>query len=253
MAKWWTKKRIKIAAFTAAAVLVAIVTGVVTYYSVPMRATSKELTQAQSLLTVHYSDVGSAIILKPATATTKGLLLYPGGRVDPAAYAYKMSQVALNGVEVVIVRPPLHLAPLDFHKPSYYTDLASGVTEWYVAGHSVGGVKACQTVHDDPGKFKGLILLGAYCPDSIANVKIKTLSIGGSNDKLTTPQDIDKNKNLMPSDAKYEMIDGLNHAGFGDYGKQGGDGDASIDSPTARDRISGLIIGFTGTPAPPQK
>lgn len=253
MAKWWTKKRVKVAAFTGLGVIAAGVAGVVVYFSIPMRAAGRELTQAQNLLTVRYSDAGSAIVLKPAIKATKGLLLYPGGRVDPAAYAYKMSEVALTGIEVIIVRPPLHLAPLDFHKPSFYTDLAPSVTEWYVAGHSVGGVKACQIVHDNPSQFKGLILLGAYCPDSIAATNIKALSIGGANDKLTTPQDIDANKNRMPADTKYEMIQGLNHAGFGDYGKQGGDGDAAINTADARAQLGSFITSFIGVPAPPQK
>jgi hypothetical protein len=245
MAKWWNKKT-KIIFFVAVGVLLVTVASFVTYYSFPMRAEQKELQAAQNMPTVRYTDTPDAIVLAPLATVKKGIVLYAGGRVEPSAYAYKMAGIAQSGVAVVIAKSPLHLPPLDWRSPSQFTGLVPSVTEWYVAGHSVGGVRACQVVGDGT-QFKGLILLGAYCANNISGAGVTVLSLGGENDKLTTPDDIGKNKHLLPVTTKYESIVGLNHAGFGDYGKQNGDGDITISDTEARDAITHHITTLLGT------
>jgi hypothetical protein len=43
---------------------------------------------------------------------TKGLILYPGGRVDPQSYAPLAATIASQGCQVVILKPPFNLAVL---------------------------------------------------------------------------------------------------------------------------------------------
>ena len=248
MAKWWTKwnKKTRLILIIVTGVLAAVFVGVIAYYSIPMRAEHRELESARNMPTVRYTDTANAIVLAPLSTVKKGIVLYPGGRVEPSAYAYKLANVAQSGVAVVIAKSPLHLAPLDWRSPSDYTGLVPSVTDWYVGGHSVGGVRACQ-VAGEGAQFKGLILLGAYCANDLSNQSMPVLSIGGEQDKLTTPDDINKNKHLLPQTTTYESIAGLNHAGFGDYGKQGGDGDATISDTEARDAITHYITTFVGT------
>lgn len=245
MLKWLAKKQVKLTILIGAGVLVVALLAFVGWYSFATPAELGALNAAQNMVTVKYTDTSKAIILKPGITDGKGIVFYPGARIDPAAYAYKMGKLAESGITVVIVKPPLHLAPLDITSSTAYTALAPNVNEWYVAGHSLGGVKACSAAVKNK-QFKGLILLGSYCASSIAASPIKVVSIGGSNDKLTTPADIDSHKSLLPASTLYMIIPGLNHAGFGDYGAQKGDGDMDISDTDAITQINRLISQFVG-------
>jgi pimeloyl-ACP methyl ester carboxylesterase len=87
----------------------------------------------------------------------------------------------------------------------------------------------------------GLVLFGSYCASDLGTSGLPVLSISGSDDGLSTPEKIAAAKNLLPDDADFVEIDGANHASFGDYGVQPGDGTASIDSAQARDAITAAL------------
>jgi hypothetical protein len=53
-------------------------------------------------------------------------------------------------------------------------------------------------------------------------------SIYASNDGLATMADIDASRPLLPPDTRWLEIAGGNHAQFGWYGPQSGDGEAAI-------------------------
>ncbi|HKX73412.1 MAG TPA: alpha/beta hydrolase [Candidatus Saccharimonadales bacterium] len=256
MAKRWTKpklhwtKKTKVFVFAGVGLLAAVLVGFITYYNLPMKAEARELGMAQNMMTVRYRDTPNAVVLAPLAEAKKGIVLYPGARIDPAAYAYKMSLVAQSGVAVVIVKPPLHAPPLDWRPIADYTGLVESVGDWYVAGHSLGGVKACQVASGN-AQLKGLLLFGAYCAGSISGLSMPVVSIGGSADRITTPDDIAKRKADLPATTTYEMIEGLNHSGFADYGTQGGDGDMAVSDIAALSRLTSIITRFVGTAAAP--
>jgi peroxiredoxin len=58
------------------------------------------------------------------------------------------------------------------------------------------------------------------------------LSISASNDGLATPAKIDDSRGLLPANTQFIVIEGGNHAQFGSYGAQPGDGTASIPAET---------------------
>lgn len=246
MDKRWAKSQRKIIGWAVGSVVFVVVAGFIIWFSMAAKPEPAPLQQAQNMLTVPYQDVGFAIVLNPAIAATKGIVLYPDARIDSAAYAYKMSGVAKLGVAVVIVKPLLHLPSLDIHGPADFESLATSVKDWYVAGHSLGGVKACQVAYNNQTSFKGLILLGSYCAGSIATLSIPVLSLAGSNDGLTTTQSIQNHKSSLPKDTNFQIITGLNHAGFGNYGAQNGDGNMAIDDTDALQKITDSSAKFIG-------
>ncbi len=156
-----------------------------------------------------------------------GILFYPGGAVAPEAYNKMLAQLVLQGYEVVTMRMPLDLAVLDANKGLKYLDKFAKIKRWAIMGHSLGGSMASDLVANNNDKFKGLIFLAAYSNKSLKNVTIPLLSLYGSNDKvldLTKAKDTEK----QPANAILKEIAGGNHAQFGSYGKQNGDGDATI-------------------------
>lgn len=243
MARWTTKKQVTFVTKLVSVAIVLAVAGVLVWLSLPMQAEKKALDQSTNLFTVKYIDTPDAIILNPTFAASKGIVVYPGVRVDPAAYAYKMSAVALQGVAVVIVKPLLNFPLADMHDPLAFMQAVPSVQEWYAAGHSAGGVKACG-IAKDFYQFKGLILLGSYCSADISASTLPVLSLSGANDAITSRDDIESNKHSLPATVTFETIEGLNHAGFGNYGSQNGDGELTLDSNDARQKIADAIIRF---------
>ena len=58
--------------------------------------------------------------LLAASQPDTGFIIYPGGRVDPRAYAPMARQVAEQGYLVIIVDMPLNLAVFNPGRPAYY-------------------------------------------------------------------------------------------------------------------------------------
>lgn len=73
------------------------------------------------------------------------------------------------------------------------------------------------------------------------------LSIGGSEDGLSTPAKIEDAAHLLPSDAEFVEIDGASHASFGAYGPQAGDGTPSIDEAEMTERVTELVADFAAS------
>jgi len=182
-----------------------------------------------------------SVVMEPTgVASGTGLVFIPGAKVDPYAYMYKLSQIVeRTGATIVITKPTLNLAFFDQRPLATFTDDAPGVDRWFVGGHSLGGVRACMLA-DDPA-VDGLVLFGSYCANDLADSGLEVLSISGSRDGLTTPDKIADARRLLPTDAAFVEIEGLNHAGFGDYGKQPGDNPATIPTEQQRDEITDAL------------
>ena len=104
----------------------------------------------------------SAVVLHPAhpVGTQRGLVFCPGAKVEPEACAAWLSGlVAEEGMTVVIPDPWLHLALFDRRDATAFTAEAPQVNDWFVGGHSMGGVRACRLAPES----EGLLLLGSYC------------------------------------------------------------------------------------------
>ena len=87
-----------------------------------------------------------------------------------------------------------------------------------------------------------MILLASYPVDDLGNMSV--LSIYGSNDKTLNKETYDKSKELMDYNLTEYVIDGGNHAQFGSYGKQSGDGVATISPENQRIQTEMEILEF---------
>lgn len=193
---------------------------------------------------VSISSTDHSVILRPRNGgTATGLVFIPGAKVDPYAYLYKLSGIVEKGVTVVITKPILNLAFFDQRPLSRFTEDAPSVTRWFVGGHSLGGVRACMLAHStgEP-KVAGLVLFGSFCANDLSRTDLRVLSIAAERDGLSTPAMIDAAKNMLPASASFVEVRGSNHAQFGDYGAQPGDGVATISSSIARSHITAALV-----------
>jgi hypothetical protein len=178
-----------------------------------------------------------------------GLVFIPGARVEPSAYLYKLSGIVEEtGMTVVITHPTLNLAFFDTRPLAAFTDDAPDVSRWLVGGHSLGGVRACQLVEGQADaaapEVVGLVLFGSYCANDLSGSDLAVLSLVGEHDGLSTPEKVADAAHLLPEDATSVLVEGANHAAFGDYGPQPGDGVATADRQTVREEISGAVAGL---------
>ena len=76
--------------------------------------------------------------------------------------------------------------------------------------------------------LEGVFLLAAYAASDLSQTDLSVNLIYGSNDGVLNRDALQSNEANLPSDSVTEVIEGGNHAGFGDYGPQDGDGDCAI-------------------------
>ena len=87
-------------------------------------------------------------------------------------------------------------------------------------------------------RTNGLFLFAAFPTDSMLNAQFPILFIYGSNDGVLNKSMLQNSLSKVPAEYSvvYE-IEGGNHAYFGDYGKQTGDGNATI-TPLTQQKIT---------------
>ncbi len=219
-------------------VAVLAVVGILFYSNTVMRGDRAAALEAWENPAVTITSTDHSIVISPTgEATGAGLVFIPGAKVDPYAYLYKLSGIVeQSGATVVITKPTLNLAFFDTRPLSVFEADAPDVTRWFVGGHSLGGVRACQLAGTDG--TVGLVLFGSYCANDLSGSGLEVLSISGSNDGLSTPSKIDEAKHLLPENTNFVQIEGLNHAGFGDYGYQSGDGVSTLTDAEERTQIT---------------
>lgn len=192
---------------------------------------------------VTQKDTGSTLEISPNSAPQAGLIFYPGGLVSPEAYQPLLAPLAEKGVKVLITKPFLNLAVFDAEAAVALAQKEPQL-KWFVAGHSLGGAMAVKAVKKAPERFSGLALLGAYADknDAISTLNMPVLSISASQDGLSTPAKIDAAKGYLPASTQYLVIEGGNHAQFGQYGPQQGDGPARIDAASQQQQTRDALL-----------
>jgi hypothetical protein len=182
-----------------------------------------------------------------------GLIFYPGGRVDPRAYAPAAQTIAREGVLVVIVPMPLNLAVMAPGRAREVMEAYPHIQTWHMGGHSLGGAMAANFVHRNPDCCAGLILWAAYPAedaDLSAHTSLRALSVYGTLDGLATPEQILNSRARLPDRTRLLPIAGGNHAQFGWYGPQRGDNPATLSrieqQRQAIDATLDLLLGGNG-------
>lgn len=183
-----------------------------------------------------------------------GVIFYPGGLVEPEAYLTILSRLAEAGYPVTIVKMPLDLAVTAPNRAGRFLDELPDEDQrpYVLAGHSLGGAMAARFVARELAEYpqvKGLILIGAYPPESdpLTDTMMPILVIYAENDGLVSAEERQSARENLPADAAFVEIPGANHAGFGDYGDQDGDGPRLITLEEQHSQTAATILEFIRT------
>ncbi|ETA79010.1 alpha/beta hydrolase [Youngiibacter fragilis] len=162
--------------------------------------------------------------------TDKGVIIYPGGKVDEKAYALLAKSISEQGYDAYVAKMPLRLAILGIGRAERIMEENTEVNEWVMVGHSLGGVAASRFIVKDPHGIKGLVLLGSYPDDKtdLASAGIKVHSLIGTEDRIVDRAALGAADKRLGKDFVKVDVQGGNHSYFANYGVQDGDGEAAI-------------------------
>lgn len=234
------KKRSLIIYCSVAAVVIATVIAVAVYAGDFYSADRSAIDQAMANISdIEIYDLrGGVTVYEPKDKSDVGFIFYPGGKVDHNAYTPLVAELASRGITTVICEMPLKLAVLNVNAADVIPDALPEVEHWYIGGHSLGGSMAATYLDSHP-EISGLILLGSYSTADVSDKR--ALSIYGSEDGVMNREKYEQYKSNLSFDMTELVIEGGNHAYFGMYGEQDGDGRATI-SPAEQIEITADAI-----------
>lgn len=220
--------------------LIILLLGIVGFLVWASTPTTPEATAIMSFASAQVNNEQNWLVFTPEDAApTTGLVVYPGGRVDYRAYAAHAQAIAEAGFTVVIVPMPLNFAFLGINRAAEVIDAFPDIETWAVGGHSLGGAMAAEFAKSNLTLVDGLVLWASYPADNtdFSDTDLPVLSIFASNDQIASPEEIQNSKSRLPGNTQYIQIIGGNHAGFGWYGDQNGDGVLEIAKSEQQDQI----------------
>ena len=226
-----------------AALLVAlVVAGGAAYFAAGMgpEADAVAAVEADPNVSVDRTPVGTAVRDGPVTASTVGLVYYPGGRVSHESYVPTAAEIVSasdRDVLVVVVDMPLNLAVLAPDRADRVRERYPEAGGWAVGGHSLGGAMACRHAAGNAEAYDALVLHAAYCDRDVSETGLDVLSVRGGADGVIDVERERASRSNLPADARVVELDGVNHAGFGAYGPQPGDGPASLSPDASREAV----------------
>lgn len=236
--------------------LVVLVLGIVGFaWYVQPQALLPEATAALASTpdaTFEEGDDGRLTYTPTAGPARVGLVLYPGGKVPPAAYAPAARAIAEEGFLVSIVPVPFNLAIFDTGAAQAVIDDHPEIASWAVGGHSLGGAVAALFVDGNGGVADGLALWASYSSADLGDDDVAVATIYGTLDNgvpsFTDPANLNK---LGPAVAS-TVIDGGNHEQMGWYTGQPNDPPATISRQEQQDQVVAATVELLDTlDAPP--
>lgn len=226
------KKYIKIALLTTLALVVLIIGGFFIYSSDYYSADDRAVEVFESEDNILVKD--NLLILSPTLPSDTALIFYPGAKVEYTSYLPMVEKLSNEGITSILIKMPFNFAIFNKNAADKVFDELPNIENWFIGGHSMGGAMASSYASEHKDKVKGLILLGAYIYGDVSPRDALTV-YGTLNSSLE--KNIDYTENIV-------IIDGGNHAQFGNYGDQKGDLPATISREKQQDIAVEAILDF---------
>lgn len=227
-------KKLKISIIAISSILLLSVVGFFVYVNVYYKAdeTALAILEENENITI----IDNLLILSPDEETDNGIgiMFYPGAKVESTAYLPILDKLRDEGFTCVLIEMPFNMAIFNVDAGDDVFELNLDIESWYIMGHSMGGSLATSYAADNQDKLDGAILLGAYIYGDYPAEDALTI-YGTFNSNLE--EKMDYTENIV-------IIDGGNHAQFGNYGKQDGDPDATITADEQQNIAVDAIVEF---------
>jgi hypothetical protein len=178
---------------------------------------------------VAFREVDGRLEWSPTgAAPTTGLVVYPGGKVPPAAYGPLAQAIAAEGYLVAIVAFPFNLAVFGIDAADAVIAAHPEVGAWAIGGHSLGGAMAAQYAGSHDAAIDGLALWASYPANDLSAADLEATSVYGTLDAGAARMGSPETAALLPPDTVFVAIEGGNHEQMGWYTGQPNDPPATI-------------------------
>jgi pimeloyl-ACP methyl ester carboxylesterase len=222
----------------------------VTWSLIAYRANDEARQAARSDGVVRVVRTDGVWRFEPTGAVAPGptLVFFPGGLVDPRAYAPLARAVARAGHRVVLVELPRRGAFGGADSPKLTARIRSSLAlvggAFVLGGHSRGAVVASRVAAGGAPRLAGLVLIGTSHPRDydLSSLGVPVTKIVGTRDGLATPAKVRQNAALLPPQTRWVWVEGGNHSQFGWYGFQPLDRWARVDARTQRQIMIDAVL-----------
>ena len=242
------KKRITRRRVLIGIVLILIVAGVFIWnYLTPYRPAERAESALVSSGGVTVEQNDNWISFEPSVILGTAVIFYPGALVEAEAYAPLAKKIAAAGHPFYIARMPLNLAVIKSDAAEEIIRVHPKLS-FVLGGHSLGGVMASRFAADHAGQLEGVFFLASY-PDekgSLKDTTLSVLSVLGTEDKVVDQDNYNEGRSYLPGNTVYVPVQGGNHAQFGSYGAQKGDGIAAISEEEQQTRTARAMLDWLG-------
>ena len=224
-----TSQRKKLKIEITIVIIISLITGIMAYLN--------QYYHAEGVEDALESDVEVTV-----TNTESAMVFYPGAKVEEISYAPLMKQLAANGLDCYLVTMPGNLAIFGMNKA---TDVMTAYKykHWYIGGHSLGGAMAASYAADHADELDGLLLLAAYSTKDLSDSDLAVVSLVGSEDGVINRDKLAKYADNLPKDTTVDIqFAGGNHAYYGNYGEQDGDGKAGISREEEQATVVNAVV-----------
>ena len=237
------KKRILKISAVLVAVAALLFGGLAIYAADYYRADESAVAALESSDTVTVETARNMVIFRPQNPQA-GFIFYPGGKVEYTAYAPLMRSLAEEGIACIITKMPFNLAVMDTNAADKAVKLLGDVDKLYIGGHSLGGSMAASYIDKTKYDFDGLVMVAAYSTANLSDNDINVLLVSAGHDNVINHKKETKYMDNLPETAWGYHISRGNHAQFGSYGVQKGDGVAEISAAEQQQFAAEEIVNF---------
>jgi hypothetical protein len=144
----------------------------------------------------------------------------------------------MNGYNVTITKPLFNLAILT---PNYASKFIDNDLDNVIIGHSLGGVVGSMVANKN-NEISTVVLMGSYPIQDLSDKNV--LLISAEYDDGMDLAAFEESFKYLNEDAEFFHIEEGNHAQFGWYGPQKGDGEATISTLTQQNIVIDQIIEY---------
>ena len=224
--------------------IIAVVAGLFAVYyridGVPLPET-RELA-GQPGFRVEEARDGSLSFL-PDTSNGRGLLIMHGAVIKPLSYAKTAAFFARQGYTVYLPYGPgrMSIAAIDSAAkriPGF------GLDDWYLIGHSMGGMASLSVARLLPDTFRAGALWATAMPEDFSDLSMPLLYLWGDQDGLLGPERYAIARSRLPDATEYVTVNGANHRDFAMYSHQFFDGVGELGWEEQIDRANELTARF---------
>jgi pimeloyl-ACP methyl ester carboxylesterase len=179
----------------------------------------------------------------PDAPNGRGLLIMHGAVIKPMSYAKTAAFFARRGYTVYLPFGPgrMSIAAID-SAAAQIPDFA--LEDWYLIGHSMGGMASLNVARQLPGYFRAGALWATAMPEDFSDLSMPLLYLWGDKDGLLGPERFETARGRLPETTEYVTVNGANHRDFAMYSHQFFDSTGELGWETQIDRANELTAGF---------